>query len=71
MYDEYETFILAKELSDKTIPKGTSGVVLMILDTNPCTYEVEFPDGKGGNLGKELTYTITEIFMEHENNTAS
>ena len=68
MYDEYETFILAKELTDKTIPKRTLGVVLMVLDTAPYTYEVEFPDGKGGNLGNEVTYTITEQFMQRENN---
>jgi hypothetical protein len=66
MYDEYDTFILAKELEDNTIKKGTRGVVLMILDTSPYTYEVEFPDDKGGNIGENMTYTITEQFMEHE-----
>ena len=66
MYDEYETFHLIKELTDNSIPVGTLGVVLMVLDND--TYEVEFPDGKGGNLGKDMTYTITECFMKRTQN---
>lgn len=66
MYDEHESFILVKNIVDKTIPKGTIGVVLMVLDTAPYTYIVEFPDNKGGNLGsvESLTYIITETFMQ-------
>ena len=64
MYNEYDTFRLRKELPDKTIPIGTLGVVLMVFDGPPLAYEVEFPDGQGGNMGSELTFTISEDFMD-------
>ena len=63
MFKEYDTFQLSQILSDETIPRGTCGVVLMVFDGSPCNYLVEFPDGKGGNLGKELVYLINEDFM--------
>lgn len=64
MFEEYDSFILVQPLKDATIPIGTRGVVLMILGGDPTSYEVEFPDGKGGNLGKESTYTITAVYMQ-------
>jgi hypothetical protein len=39
----------------------------MVFDGTPRAYEVEFPDGRGGNLGRTLTFTITEDFMERVN----
>ena len=63
MFSEYDVFILRRELLDATVPVGTRGVVLLVLGGKPCSYEVEFPDGKGGNMGKEISYTITEDFM--------
>jgi len=60
MYDKYETFILAEDLPDKSVLKGTRGVVLVVLDITPYTYEVEFADGEGGNLGNEITYTSSK-----------
>jgi len=67
MFNEYETFRLSRELpDDNTIPVGTRGVVLMVLGGSPYEYEVEFPDGSGGNLGKSLTYTISEEFMKQD-----
>ncbi len=63
MFDEHDTFVLCQQLSDATIPVGTHGVVLMVYGEKPCSYDVEFPDGKGGNLGKAMTYTITGDFM--------
>ena len=63
MFNEYDTFLLSQQLPDDSIPVGTCGVVLMVFEVDPCAYEVEFPDGKGGNLGKSMTYTITDEFM--------
>ena len=63
---EYETFILAKPLADTTIAVGSRGVVLMALGGKPETYEVEFPDGEGGNIGMEISYTVTIDQMKRE-----
>jgi len=63
VFKEHETFILCRPLADTTIPVNTCGVILMVLGGQPCSYEVEFPDGQGGNLGKEVTYTVTEDFL--------
>lgn len=71
MYNEYDTFILAKPLTDTTIPVGTRGVVLMVLGGEPTAYEVEFPDGQGGNLGKEISYTITANHMRSDGQTTT
>lgn len=64
MFHEYETFRLKQPLPGETIPVGQCGVVLMLFDSSPREYEVEFPDDLGGNLGSSPTYTITEDFME-------
>ena len=66
MFNEYDTFILSQPLADATIPVGTRGAVLMVLGGEPISYEVEFPDGRGGNLGKDISYTITEEFMRRD-----
>ena len=67
MFHDYDTFRLCRELpEDSTIPVGTVGVVLMVFGGTPCAYEVEFPDGKGGNLGGSVSYTISEEFMSPE-----
>jgi hypothetical protein len=62
-YNEYDTFKLAKELPDGSVPLGTLGVVLMVLGGAPVAYEVEFPDDMGGNRGESTTYTLTEDFF--------
>ena len=71
MYNEYDTFILAEPLTDTTIPVGTRGVVLMVLGGVPPSYEVEFPDGKGGNLGNDVSYTISARYMRPDGQTTS
>ena len=63
MFNEYDSFWLRRQLPDESIPIGTRGVVLMVFEGPPRAYEVEFPDGRGSNLGKALTYTVTEEFM--------
>ena len=63
MFNEYDCFQLARPLPSQTIPIGTVGVVLMVYDGTHREYEVEFPDDKGGNLGTEITFTISEEFM--------
>ena len=64
MFNEYDTFRLRKELPDGTVTIGTMGVVLMVFEGPPLAYEVEFPDGTGGNLGSASTYTISPDFMD-------
>ena len=58
---EYDVFVLNREIPG--VPVGTIGVVLMVLGGTPRSYEVEFPDNVGGNFGDEITYTLTEDFM--------
>jgi hypothetical protein len=67
MFNEYDTFVLVKPLADVTIPVGSRGTVLMVFPGVANAYEVEFPDSKGGNLGKSITYTITEDYMSPAN----
>ncbi len=67
MFHEYDTFRLSQTLPDESIHVGTRGVVLFVFGGTPCKYEVEFPDGKGGNLGNSLTYTIGEDSMMPDN----
>lgn len=64
MFSEYDTFVLKEPLSDTSLVAGARGVVLIVLGGEPTAYEVEFSDGKGGNLGDEATYTITENYMQ-------
>jgi hypothetical protein len=64
MYNEHDTFRLRLPLPGQTIPVGALGVVLMVFFGEQPEYEVEFPDGKGGNLGTMPTFTIGEQFME-------
>jgi hypothetical protein len=64
-FNEFDAFRLSKPLpDDDTIPVGTRGFVLTIYGGCPCAYEVEFPNGEAGNLGKESTDSITDDFME-------
>ncbi len=70
-FNDYDTFILAKPLADPTVPVGTRGVVLMTLGGEPAVYEVEFPNGNGGNLGKDISYTITVDHMKPDSTKAA
>jgi Domain of unknown function (DUF4926) len=62
-FNEYDCFRLAKPIPSEAIPLGTIGVVLMVFDDAEPAYEVEFSDGKGGNLGSRPTFTLTTDFM--------
>ncbi len=64
MFDEYDTFILARSIPQQPIPVGSIGVVLMVFHGEKPQYEVEFLDGKGRNLGTSPTHTIGEDCME-------
>jgi hypothetical protein len=63
MFRQFEIFRLIKALPDGSVPIGTTGAVLEVFGGEPREYEVEFPDGNGGNLGRSITYTISEEFM--------
>ena len=62
IFKEYDCFRLTKPFEE--IPVGTRGVVLMVFADAQPEYEVEFPDGKGGNLGS--TFTLSEDYMTPE-----
>lgn len=64
MFNEYDTFRLTRPIPHQPIPVGSVGVVLMVFHGEKPEYEVEFPDGHGGNLGTSPTHTIGEHFME-------
>jgi hypothetical protein len=67
MYKEYDCFILKKEIpGEYEIQIGQKGVVLMVLGRHSnysSTYEVEFLDDEGFNLGSQPTFEITEDYM--------
>ena len=64
-FEQYECFALSRSIpGDDSIAIGTVGVVLEIYGGSPCAYEVEFPDGRGGNLGAQTTYALTEELMQ-------
>ena len=64
MFAEYDCFRLRRPFANESIQVGTIGGVLIILSYVPPAYEVEFPDGGGGNLGSKITFTIDESYME-------
>lgn len=66
IFKEYDTFRLSKPIPGEEIPVNTRGVVLMIFDSGPSAYEVEFCDEQGNNLGSSPTFTLTEDFMKPE-----
>ena len=70
MFQTYDVFKLVRPLEDSTVPVGATGVVLMVHGGTPCRYEVEFPDGNGGNRGQSITYTLTEEFMANADDSA-
>jgi hypothetical protein len=57
-------FRLKRPIEDAPIPVGARGAILDVYGGSPCAYEVEFPDGSGGNLNGTMTFAITEDFME-------
>ena len=65
MFQEYDCFVLSKLIpNENAIKKGTIGVVLMVLSDSPPTYEVEFVDEFGKNIGSSPTYTLVEDSMQ-------
>jgi hypothetical protein len=65
MFDEHAVFRLTKALPDGSVCAGAVGVVLMVFisSSGGYAYLVEFPDDVGGNLGDQITYTLSEDFM--------
>ena len=64
MFKEYDRFRLTQPIPGEDIHIGSVGVVLMLFAGDITKYEVEFLDGRGGNLGKRPTHTIAESQME-------
>jgi hypothetical protein len=63
MYKDYDCFILIKKIpGDSFVEVGTRGTVLMTFSYSPPTYEVEFVERGGYNIGN-TTYTLTEEYM--------
>lgn len=64
-FEQFNCFSLSKSIpGDDSIAIGTVGVVLEVFGGSPYAYEVEFPDEQGGNLGKHVTYTLTEDYLQ-------
>jgi len=64
MFNEHETFRLAKPIPKESIPVGTVGVVLMLFPEDK--YEVEFVDDDGKNMGSTPTFTVGEEYMKRK-----
>ena len=65
MFKEYDCFVLMKEIpNEPNIKIGMRGVILMVFGGEPCAYEVEFVDTNGFNIGSEITFTLSEDYMQ-------
>ena len=65
-FNEHDTFYLSKPIPHEETPVNTRGTVLLVFESDPRAYEVEFCDEEGNNLGSSLTFTLTEEFMTPE-----
>lgn len=64
-FKQYSPFKLVRSLpDDESVPVGHIGWILEIYGGDPCAYEVEFPDENGCNIGKWITRSLTEDYME-------
>ena len=49
MFQEYDVVIATRQLHEK-VPCETKGTILMVYNSNPVQYEVEFVDNEGQTL---------------------
>jgi len=61
MFDEYDVVYAKVDLSLK-VPKGSKGAVLMVFNSTPKQYEVEFVDEEGETLE---VITVSEVDLEN------
>jgi len=61
MLQEYEVVSLRRVVPSIPVPPGVKGTVLIVYDSNPSAYEVEFMDESGKSLG---TYTVEEADLD-------
>ena len=57
MFKEYDVVYLKNEMPSIPLPSGAKGAVLIVHQSAPAAYEVEFVDERGKSLG---TYTVDE-----------
>jgi len=62
MYNEYDVVKAKRRLSEKVF-KGCKGAILMVFESSPTAYEVEFVDNKGNSLE---VMTVSEKDIEQE-----
>lgn len=60
MYKEYDVVKAAKNLQKDTVTKGMEGTILIVYESNPIEYEVEFVDNKNESIAV-LTVSENEI----------
>jgi len=49
MFNEYDVVLASHDINDK-VHKGSKGTILIVYDSNPNQYEVEFIDNQGNTL---------------------
>lgn len=68
MMEELSSVRLKKSIPNREIAVGTRGAIVMIHQTNPPVYEVEFFDDQGNTLEDsktgEFTFTLEEEYIE-------
>lgn len=62
MFQEYDVVVSIRNLSEKVL-KGTTGTILMVFDSSPNQYEVEFVDEQNNTL--EIL-TVIEIDIDRK-----
>lgn len=61
MLQEYAVVRLKRAVDSVPVQPGTTGAVLIVYDSDPAAYEVEFVDETGESLG---THTVLEANLE-------
>jgi len=63
-FKEYDLIEASIDL-DENVPKGSMGTILIVYDSKPKNYEVEFVDAEDNSLGV-LTVSPTDIKFPQE-----
>lgn len=61
MFKEYDIVKLKKPLSNNFMGTDVLGTVLIVYDSNPTTYEVEFFNKSGESVG---VFTLKDEYLE-------
>ena len=59
-FQEYDTVRLSRDIPEENLSRGSTGAILMVYDSDPPEFEVEFTDSVGNTVAL-LTLKSTDI----------